>query len=78
MDSVRSQPDILDFVESLQVKGKRENDEKLEPVDLIDDRLSFEGDVDYDDKRRLDPVGCQALLVNALEYHEVTLRSNSS
>jgi len=78
VDSVRGQPEIYDFVESLEVRGKREDDEKLEPVDLIDDRLSFEGDVEYDDKRRLDPVGCQNLLVNALDYHELTLRSTDS
>jgi hypothetical protein len=73
-DRVLSRPAVAESFRSMLLKGKREDDEKLEPVDLIKDRLLFEGEVGYDSKRRLDATACENLLVEALEHHARALR----
>lgn len=76
VDCVIGRPRVLDSVQTLSVKGKREEGDILEAVDLIEDRLLFEGKVGYDAQRRLDSGACERLLINALEHHEVALRRN--
>jgi hypothetical protein len=73
-DRVLKRPAVADAFSSLLVRGKREDEDNLEPVDLIQDRLLSEGRVGYDSKRRLDPIACENLLVEALEYHARALR----
>jgi hypothetical protein len=75
IDRLRGRPDALEgSVHTLSVTGKRDDEEKLELIDLIEDRLLFEGEVDYDADRRLDPLACENLMVQALEVHERDLR----
>lgn len=70
----RRNPQVAESVQSLAIKGKREDDDNLEMVDLIEDRLLFEGQVDYDEQRRLDAVACENLLVEGLDHYERQLR----
>jgi hypothetical protein len=65
---------ISDSVQTLAVKGKRDEDDTMEIVDLIEDRILFEQKVAYDTHRRLDPVACENLMIEALEIHERDLR----
>ncbi|MGD0921111.1 MAG: DUF6731 family protein [Terriglobia bacterium] len=74
IDRVRGRQAVFESFEALSITGKKEDDEKLEPVDFIKDRMTFEGDVDYDSQRRLDPNGCEAMAVEALLTHEPDLR----
>lgn len=75
VDHLRGRPHrVADSLQTLSVKGKREDDDNLEVVDLIEDRISFEGEVDYDTHRRLDPAACENLMIQALDLHERDLR----
>ncbi len=74
IDRVIGRADVRESMRTLSVKGKREDTDNLEAVDLIEDRLSFEGYVEYDAQRRLDPVACESLLIGALENNEAELR----
>jgi hypothetical protein len=66
--------EILDSVQELSVEGKRERDEKLEPIDFIEDRLVYEDEVDFDEQRRLDSGQCENTVINALMEHEAEIR----
>jgi hypothetical protein len=77
VDRVMGRQAVFESFEALSVTGKREDDEKLEPVDFIKDRMTFEGDVDYDSLRRLDRKGCEARAVEALLVHETELRRHN-
>jgi hypothetical protein len=75
VDRVIRRPHLVrESVQTLSVKGKREDDDNLEVVDLIEDRISFEAEVGYDAHRRLDPAACENLMVQALDLHERDLR----
>jgi hypothetical protein len=74
VDRLLGRQAVFESLGELSVTGKREDDEKLEPVDFIKDCMTFEGNVDYDSHRRLDPRGCEALAVGALLAHETELR----
>jgi hypothetical protein len=74
VDRVLSRPAVAESIRSLLVKGKREDEEKLEMIDLIEDRLFFEREVGYDAQRRLDATACENLLIEALEHHARALR----
>jgi hypothetical protein len=76
VDRILNRPRVIESIRELSVKGKREDDDNLEAVDLIEDRLMFEGQVGYDRDRRLDRAECERLLVNALEQYENELRRN--
>jgi hypothetical protein len=65
---------LTDSIQTFSVKGKREEDDNFEVVDLIEDRLLFEGEVAYDAHRRLDPAACENLMAQALDVHERDLR----
>lgn len=67
-------PDTMDSVEVLSVEGKRDEEDKLEAVDFVRDRLMYSGNVDFDAQRRLDPHQCRNLVINALTEHEAQLR----
>lgn len=74
VDRVLNRPAVQESVRSLLVKGKREDEENLDVIDLIEDRLFFEAEVGYDAQRRLDAAACENLLVEALEHHAGALR----
>ncbi len=74
VDSFVNNPQIMDSVETLTVEGKREDDEKLEPIDFVRDRLVYEDKVDYDRLRRLDSHQCERVVTRALAEHEHELR----
>jgi len=74
VDRLRNRQSVAESVTSLVIKGKREDDERLEAVDLIEDRLTFEDTVKYDEQRRLDPAECERLVINALEHHARALQ----
>jgi hypothetical protein len=74
VDGILNHPEILDSVEGLSVEGKREDDEKLEPIDFIKDRLLYEDEVDFDEQRRLDSRQCENTVINALMEEEAELR----
>jgi hypothetical protein len=74
VDEILRHPDILDSMDELSVEGKREDDEKLEPIDFIKDRLTYSASVDFDEHRRLDSRQCENAVINALSESEVELR----
>lgn len=64
---------VVDSFDKLSVEGKREDDEKLESVDLIRDRLTYSDNVDFDEQHRLDSGQCENLVTRALAEHQATL-----
>jgi Family of unknown function (DUF6731) len=74
VDRILNRRAVSESVTSLVINGKREDEEKLEAIDLIEDRLTFEDTVKYDKQRRLDPAECEMLVINALEHHARALQ----
>lgn len=74
VDRIVHDPDTMDSVEALWVEGKRDEEDNLEAVDFVRDRLMYSGKVDFDAQRRLDPHQCTNLVINALTEYEAELR----
>jgi len=74
VDRIVHDPDRMDSIEALSVEGKREEDDNLEAVDFVRDRLMFAGNVDFDAHLRLDPNQCRNLVINALTEYAAELR----
>lgn len=74
VDGILSHPAVVDSVETLSVEGKREDDEKLEPIDFIKDRVVYSDTVDFDAHGRLDSRQCENVMINGLTDRQAELR----